>query len=169
MGFSSLEAKRISLFSTAAGGGLVGRGALSRRTRTGPGAAGRWPLRRRMQGLLSLQWNRIAGDRARSIRCRACRIGNGWRRAGRLGWKDLVAPPLTRVLDRDGAVRVHVAARPGRHTTRLPDEGAALLQGAGPGRRLNGPQEERLRSAELADFDFPVLRSHVVPSVRRPY
>ncbi|MBW2546521.1 MAG: hypothetical protein JRE82_04660 [Deltaproteobacteria bacterium] len=40
VGFSSREARRISLFSTVAGGGLVGRGTIERRSRTAAGAGG---------------------------------------------------------------------------------------------------------------------------------
>jgi hypothetical protein len=38
VGFSLREASKISLFSTVAGGGLLGCGALDRRARTGAGA-----------------------------------------------------------------------------------------------------------------------------------
>ena len=62
---------------------------------------------------------------------------DAWRRAGSLGWKDLIAPSLTRVLDGDRPVGVHVAARAGGDTARFTDQRASLLQRARPGRRLN--------------------------------
>ncbi len=96
-------------------------------------------LRRRMERRLRLQWNRISGARARSIRRRGCSIRYGWCRTWRLGWKDLIAAALTGVLDGDGPVGVHVAARAGRDAARLADRGAAVLQRSGPGWRLNGP------------------------------
>jgi len=40
VGFSSRDANKISLFSTVAGGGLVGRGTLERRWRTASGEGG---------------------------------------------------------------------------------------------------------------------------------
>lgn len=78
----------------------------------------------------------------------------------------MIASALPRVLNRDSPVWVYVAARTGGDATWLADFGARGLKGSGPRRRLDGPQEQRVRRAESTDFDFPILRSHVVPLVR---
>ena len=147
VGFSSREANRISLFSTVAGGGLVGRGALARRSRAGSGAGG---------GVLCDGMPLVADG---GVGVGTADLGTGI--CGRLGTGFLVPGGAT-----GSSVWVYVAARTGGDATWLADFGARGLKGSGPRRRLDGPQEQRVRRAESTDFDFPILRSHVIPLVR---
>ena len=127
-------------------------------------------LEQRVVARLGLQRDGIARDGTRPLRCGGCSIGDARCCASRYpgcgDGKDLISPASTRVLNGHRPVGVHVAARSRRNTSRLADLSTALLKRAGPGRCLDSSEEQRLRCAEPTDFDFPILRSHVIPLVR---
>jgi len=140
----------------------------------GTRAAGRFiPLSQQDQSVLDARRRRAA-----RFWCGSAQFMHGrrrwWRRAGRrflalgrrdrgCGWEDLIPTALSCVLNRNGSVRVDVAARTCGHAPGFAESGTASLQSGRPARCLDGAEEKRLGFAEPTDFYFPVLRSHLNP------